>query len=781
MKIAAINNIKYANNQQYNKNTAAKTPQGLQRGVYNPVYYKDYNIQISFGKRSPEDFYSQDFNRDNMPETMKKYLYAKFEERSKIAPVQIMQEAFDGLESAATVDDIKELFPNEPKFQKLRPANYNNATSGVLKKIKEIKAMQEVPEPLFKDGTDDLTTYLVKKIYLEGKTAKEIDKDFAKDINSVYELAAKVSDETKKTAGKNESVYFSHSTMYNLGIRFPEVPFWNSFIATRDDYERTKRVKTLTGEFVNADSAEGKAAIHQRSRTTRTDKPEPRKYNFKRDRVKNISDTIVNSNGDTQKALKEVKRRGRNPEELTFVQKYLSQIMTLATEKIHLSEEMIYFNESRRNTQGKLDGNIIDKLISGEDLTKRESTPFKEFWRQNPYLKIEFSNAITDSIVQMTDAYGADGNNSYFKLLLEDIAKIKPDREKAKLEHARIQAEYDELAKSLQSEETLKNAIEEAKTSVEQLQRAQEPQKFKYIIDGHEIETTFEIKQFAYKAFENDFTMVPRKIFDIYMREQAKLIKDNPEKFYISCCFEKSDETPEINKVLYTNEELYKISDDLIAEMEINHNAELESCRLTLIEYADRHNLATPEEIKKFANSDILRIRDNLYKKVLETGDVENAHKEIQELFKTVHTPLSNKEKVSIKHKLVQLLKEYNPRNTMSPGTSVPAMIELLSAGMQKPAYAAAIKSLLGDDAIMNFEGPSLRYLLKENINPLFKHLISEHAFKSLIYLHPGDCSIIVTSNAENFVRLMSSFPSELEAIYNLSKRVIANTARLLK
>ena len=779
MKITAINSIKYTNNQQYNKNTAAKTPQGLQRGVYNPVFYKDYNVQISFGKRSPEDFYSQDFNKNNMPETMKTYLYAKFDERSKIAPVQIMQEAFDGLESAATVDDIKEFFPNESKFQKLRPANYNNAVSGVLKKIKEIKAMQDAPEPLFKDGTDDLTTYLVKKIYLEGKTAKEIDNDFAKDINSVYELAAKVTDKT--AAGKNESVYFSHSTMYNLGIRFPEVPFWNSFIATRDDYERTKRIKTLTGEFVNADSAEGKAALRQRSRTTRTDKPEPRKYNFKRDRVKNISDSIVNSNGDTQKALKEVKRRGRNPEELTFVQKYLSQIMTLATEKIHLSEEMIYFNESRRNSQGKISSNVVDKLIAGENLTKRESTPFKEFWHKNPYLKAEFSAAITDSIMQLTDAYGADGNNSYFKLLLEDIARMKPEREKAKLEHARIQAEYDELAKSLQAGETFKDSVEEAKTAVQEIQAAQKPQKFKYVIDGHEIETPFEIKQYAYKAFEDDFKMVPRKIFDIYMREQAKIIKDNPEKFYISCCFEKSDKTPEINKVLYTNEELYKISDDLITEMEINHNAELESCRLTLLEFADRHNLATPEEIKKFANSDILRIRDNLYKKVLETGDVESAHKEIQELFKTVHTPLSNKEKVSIKHKLVQLLKEYNPRNTMSPGTSVPAMIELLSAGMQKPAYAAAIKSLLGDDAIMNFEGPSLRYLLKENINPLFKHLISEHAFKSLIYLHPGDCSIIVTSNAENFVRLMSSFPSELEAIYNLSKRVIANTARLLK
>lgn len=206
------------------------------------MHHIDYQ-NINFGKRSPQDFYEQDFNKRNMPDTMKRYLYADFAQRSRIAPVQIVQEAFDDLSAASTVDDIKELFPNEPKFAKLRPANYVGATTGILKKIKDIKALQEVPEPLFKDGSDDLTTYLVKKIYLEGKTVKEIDKDFARDINPIYELAARIPDETQKSLGKNQSAYFSHSTLYNLGIRFPEVPFWNSFIATRDDYERTNRVR----------------------------------------------------------------------------------------------------------------------------------------------------------------------------------------------------------------------------------------------------------------------------------------------------------------------------------------------------------------------------------------------------------------------------------------------------------------------------------------------------------------------------------------------------------
>lgn len=51
MKITAINSIKYTN--QYGiKNNSRPNTQTTQNGVYNPVYYSDYNVNINFGKRS---------------------------------------------------------------------------------------------------------------------------------------------------------------------------------------------------------------------------------------------------------------------------------------------------------------------------------------------------------------------------------------------------------------------------------------------------------------------------------------------------------------------------------------------------------------------------------------------------------------------------------------------------------------------------------------------------------------------------------------------------------
>ncbi len=765
MKIAAITPLKYNNQQYHIQNTVSKAPQTLQNGVYNPIYYSDYNVHISFGKRTPEDFYAQDFNRDNMPETMKKYLNARFEERSKIAPVQIMQEAFDALNNASTVDDIKKL--GEPKFSKLRPANYAGATTGILKKIKDIKAMQDNPEPLSKDGSDDLTTYLVKKIYLEGKTVKEIDKDFANDINEVYELAARVPAEKAKTLGRNESAYFSHSTVYNLGIRFPEVPFWNSFIATRDDYERVRRVKTATGEFVNADSPEGKAVI-QRRQQARTEKPEPHRYNFKREKIKNISDTIVNSNGETNKALKRIKHSGRDIEELTFLQKYWSQIMTLATEKVHLSEEMISFNES---------SNIIDKLINGAELTKREKTPFRAFWSANPWLKSEFSTAITDVIMQFTDAYGADGNNAYFKALLQDIEQIKPNREKAKLEHARIQAEYDEMAKELMP----KPVIEEKPPVVQEV--IKEPVEFKYIIDGHTIVTPFDIKENAIQTYKNDFCMVPRKVFDTYMRELDKIIEtqENKDKFYMTACFEANPDTPHINKVLLSDEELFKVNDDLITVMETRYNPLLESTRVSFMEYGLRHGIINEEDLRHFANEDVLRIRDKIHSEVLKTGEIDSATQEIQEIFNTVNAPLSNKERISIKHELLNALKKYDAAETTAPNTSVPRMLSLLSNGMKKrDVYEKQIKNLLYREEVIDFQGPTLRYLCKKtNVNKSILQTIREHTLKNFVYLFPDMTSLIMANDAEEFTKQLSAFPEEFNAIYTLAKKALAQ--RILK
>ena len=73
--------------------------------------YQDFNI--SFAGRTPEDFYAQDFNRENMPDTMKEYLNYDYEQRQHIPPEQMMRDAFKYIEIADNFDDVKDIYPNE--------------------------------------------------------------------------------------------------------------------------------------------------------------------------------------------------------------------------------------------------------------------------------------------------------------------------------------------------------------------------------------------------------------------------------------------------------------------------------------------------------------------------------------------------------------------------------------------------------------------------------------------------------------------------------------------
>lgn len=786
MKILAINSIKYNNQQLNTQNSSKKMPQHVQNGVYNPIYYRDYNIQISFGKRSPEEFYSADFNRENMPKRMKAYLNEKYEERSKIAPIQIMQEAYEDLNAASTVEDIKELFPSEvePKFSKLKPANYANANQGILKKIKDIKAMQENPEPLFKDGCDDLTTYLVKKIYLEGKTVKEIDKDFANDINEVYELAARVPDETKKALGKNESAYFSHSTVYGLGIRFPELPFWNSFISTRDDYARTVRVKNKNGEFVNADSLPKATRPSSSNPKVETTPEPPRKYKFNREKVKKLTDTIVNSQDDAQRTLKNLTRKGRDIEEPTFLQKYWSQIMTLATEKIHLSEEMISFNEGRRADESTVQTELVDKLITGERFTKREKTPFKIFWSQNPWLKAEFSSAITDCIMQFTDAYGADGNNSYFQALLKDIENTKPNREEARRLHDLKQAEYDALGQQLLEEEqaslAAKSSVQETKEAIQDIKTAEK--SFTYKIDGHTLTVPVNLEENILKQYDEQFFLFPRKLYKSFMQELNEVIKDNPNKFYISCAFEADEKTPEINAVLYNEEELRDINEKVIEAMETKHNTELESCRLSFFEYALKHNILKPEEVSNYATEELFSLNDRIHKEMSPTGEINSAKREIQEIFTAIHRPLTKKEESSIQQILLNTLKTYNMNDASKKNSSVPAMIHLLSRGAaHSPRHTIVAKEIINNKKALNHEGPCLRYILKKDgIKEITKYLC-EHALRTVIFFNPQESSILMTTDMAEFARLYNSHPKDMQFIYEISRKVIALSPKFLR
>ena len=106
---------------------------------------------------------------------MKSYLNEDYETRKYLPPEQVMNQSFKYLNVIDNFSDVKSTYPDETLFENLHEANLKGRT-GILSDIKIAKEMSDTP--LLKDGSDDFGMYLLKKIFLEGKTIKEINKDF---------------------------------------------------------------------------------------------------------------------------------------------------------------------------------------------------------------------------------------------------------------------------------------------------------------------------------------------------------------------------------------------------------------------------------------------------------------------------------------------------------------------------------------------------------------------------------------------------------------------------
>ena len=437
MKITAtqhltpINTYFYNNKKIHNKtNQNATNPQISYTNVH---AYQDFGI--SFTGRTPENFYEQDFNRNNMPQSMKEYLDYDYETRQHIPPEQLMKEVFKYIDLADNFEDVKNVYPNEDLFKNLHENKSRNISS-VLYEIKTAKEMSD--EPLFKDGSDNFGMYLLKKIYTEGKTIKEINKDFyTKDLNNEYKGII-----TKQITDK---------TTANYGIKFPKQAFWNSFIATRDEYRKffVTLPKNTTNPAVHlpksnkAEQTENKAPIERIKA--------PRKYTIPAYKKKQLTDDIKSSamsNTDVEKKIR--KRFAKDDPEASFIVKYLSPIMTVAAERAHLSEDLKFFAEAERINGHKGD----------------EEFMLKRYWNRNPIMKNIYAHAITDTIDMFEDIYGAGGNlpintdlevvtpdtpnkkivdhvNSEYAHLLDYTQTIFPEREVKYAEHYKNQEKWE--------------------------------------------------------------------------------------------------------------------------------------------------------------------------------------------------------------------------------------------------------------------------------------------------------------------------------------------------
>ena len=382
MKILPLSNLTPVKNvapKQDKHSSKPVTSMQETTGIPGMYAYRDYNI--SFGARlfrSPQNFYEQDFNEENMPKSLHEYIYETGDPAFKrsIPPAQAMKEVFGKIEDAKDLDEVKRMFPNEPLFANLSSKPKRKSREGLLGMINLLKEDPSYADKtLFKNGKNDLGMYIIKKIYIEGKTLKEINKDFNKDV-SVYFKSYDITPQDYSA----------------FGIRFPERPFWKSFIATREDFPYVYIPRT----GVNGGTGGGtKTSGTQGTRSADVDHtPKPRKYKLKDYQKKQLTDDIIEAKGDAQAIEKKViKRFKKDDPEASFIVKYLSPIMTVAADKVHLSEEMRYFTEEEKEN---------GKTVKG-------ATMFERFWKANPFLLKEYSQAITDTIEMFEDVYGAGG------------------------------------------------------------------------------------------------------------------------------------------------------------------------------------------------------------------------------------------------------------------------------------------------------------------------------------------------------------------------------------
>lgn len=377
---------------------------------------------ISFSARlfrTPENFYEQDFNMKGMPDTMRNYLMADFADRRKMPPAQMMRLVFEDLEVMENVEQAKKHFKDEPLFAELKEPSKQVRTNivGGLQLLQD----GANPEPLFKSGDDNLGIYILRKIYLEGKTLKEINADFKKDAREVYtQLLPEI----------------DYMTLKHYGIKYPDRAFWHSFYSNRENFPYT---------YTPRKAYERDGVPHTSHNNvfspSKEVKEQKNKFAFKQKELEDIAESIINGEGNALNTKRALRGRHVNRETENFLFKYMSQIMSISTEKIDLSGRM----EEFYRTKGY--GELTHTDFS--NLTHRQGAALREFWKLNPVLKEYFSNAIKDTIELFTDEYGADGNNERFKQLLEYADGIKPERERLKKLHNEKQKYYDELFKEL--------------------------------------------------------------------------------------------------------------------------------------------------------------------------------------------------------------------------------------------------------------------------------------------------------------------------------------------
>ncbi len=533
---------KVENNQNY-----------IQNNTYNPIAYKDYNVNFTARLfRTPENFYAQPFNMNGMPDLMRNYLLDDFEDRRKMPPAQMLSVTYDDINETSNLEQVKKIFSKEnrfePLFQNLTDVPNRKARTGV---IAEIELMKEEGKTLFKNGKDNLGHYILKKIYLEGKSLKEINKDFKRDISVHYNGLSPI----------------GYDTLSAYGIKYPNNGFWKSLLATREEFPYEYKPRKANARSLSYHKTDVKNPVE-------TVKYRPKnKFDGMKDwEIDKITDAVVKGNGNNSETVKNLKRTGvRDESSLNFVAKYMGEINSIVLEKLHISPDMKDFFEN-------YDG-----------LSKNQKQKFTEYMRL-PEINEWRSKVMQSTIRTFFDSYGVDGNNEEFKQLLDYAHNIKPNRIKLAEEHAKRQAFYDEIFaqkpethintdNSLNDLKELNNKLEEAKKLLEELKDC----TYEFNTSKGKVQIIGDIENAFAECIRDTYSCFP----DNYVNKFIRFIKKQPQvddKYFLtSLLLSKDIELPEDERLL-SSEQHKEISSELTRAFSEKYIKETESARQAAID-----------------------------------------------------------------------------------------------------------------------------------------------------------------------------------------------------
>lgn len=662
---------------------------------YNPIGYQDYNV--SFGARlfrTPENFYEQDFNEQNMPETLHKYIYESTDSnfRKTIPPAQAMKEVFGKINYAKDLDAVKKMFPDEPLFENLTSTPNKKSREGLLGIINLMKNDPSYEgKTLFKNGNNDLGMYILKKIYVEGKTLKEINKDFSKDV-SVY---------FKSYAIKPQD--------YNaFGIRFPNNSFWHSFIVTREDFPYVY--------IPRGPQSEESQGIHSGKTSNVVSKKPVEKNKFedvKNWEVEKLADALIKGNGSQEETEKQMKKRGvPNKDSMNFVAQYMGEINSVVLEKLHISDDMKDYFENYK------------------DLSKTQREKFDEYMK-NPYINDLRSEVMSATIRFFFDVYGVDGNNEEFQDLLEYARNIKPNRIARNEEHNRLQAEYEAALGIFSQEpeemvETIPAEIDKAENKEISDEDLGVEGKDYFIMNsknGGTVRIIGTAEDMLTNALVPTLRITPLPYAEKIVRHTQEH-EQNTEAFRFGLFARNTDAPILPDERFMPAEDAINLAENIYYELVDQDLAEETASQQAILDLFLEHTEGVSPKIFRLTTFGL----NNLYEKINDKEKIIMQKKRpiINRKFNEYKKPLTANEKNKIIIEMLQLIRNYDRKNSIiNEGSKLTGFENLMEAmkicltGSKKREYKEILKIIMNE--ALEPHGGSSRFLLKDNVDPMYK------------------------------------------------------------